>query len=178
MNGLGWWKWKITADKNRYCYLYFELICAQLGLIYIYILVIVSKENKTYFLFCTHACNECMNRMASVSLPDNVFQLFFTLLHRINISCWWCLMMCKAIRCWNIRNSRLFCFWFCTCSKSMQLQKKKPTHTPKGKKKKALRFGKKWLLFTRNHWLKLFHLKLFICRFKKKRWDSRRRMLG
>ena len=42
-----------TADINRNGYLYFELICAQLGLIYIYIYILdnVSKENKTYFYF-------------------------------------------------------------------------------------------------------------------------------
>ena len=136
----------------------------------------LSKENKSYFLFCTHACNEYMNRMASVSLPDNVFQLFFTLLHKINISCWWCLMMCKAIRYWNIRNSRIFCFWFCivrACNYKIQ-----NPPTLQQEKKRALRLGQKWLLFTQNHWLKLFHLKLFIGRFKEKRWDSRRRMLG
>ena len=124
----------------------------------------VSKENKTYFLFCTHPCNEYMNRMASASLPDNVFQLFFTLLHRINISCWWCLMMCKAIKCWNIRNSRIFCFWFCIV-RACNYKRQNPHH-------------QMWLLFTWNHWLKLFHLKFFICRFKEKRWDSRRRMHG
>ena len=138
----------------------------------------VSKENKTYFLFCTHACNEYINGMALVNLLDNVIQLFFTLLHRINTSCWWCLMMCKAIRCWNISNSRIFFFFFWFCIVRACNYKIQNPPTLQKEKKRALRLGQKWLLFTQNHWLKLFHLKLFICRFKEKRWDSRRRMLG
>ena len=39
------------------------------------------QKSKLLSLFCTCACNEYMNRVALVSLPDNVFQLFFTLLH-------------------------------------------------------------------------------------------------
>ena len=138
----------------------------------------VSKENKTYFLFCTHACNEYINGMALVNLLDNVIKLFFTLLHRINTSCWWCLMMCKAIRCWNISNSRIFFFFFWFCIVRACNYKIQNPPTLQKEKKRALRLGQKWLLFTQNHWLKLFHLKLFICRFKEKRWDSRKRILG
>ena len=131
MNGLGWWKWKITANKNRNCYLYFELICAQLGLIHIG----RGEQRKQNLFFILHTCMQWIYEwMASVSLPDNVFQLFFALLHKINISCWWCLMMCKAIRCRNIRNSRIFCFWFCIV-RACNYKRKNPPTLQKEKKK-------------------------------------------
>ena len=135
MNGLGWW-WKIIADKNRNYYLYFDLICAQLGLIHIG----HGEHRKQNLFFILHTCMQWIYEwMASVNLPDNVFQLFFTLLHRINISSWWCLMMCKAIRCWNIRNSRIFCFWFCIVRACNYKEQNPPTLQKE--KKKALRFG-------------------------------------
>ena len=146
MNGLGWWKWKITANKNRNCYLYFELICAQVGLIYI---GHGEQRKQNLFLFCTHACNEYMNRMALVSLPDNVFQLFFTLLHGFNISCWWCLMMCKAIRCWNIRNSRIFFFWFCIV-RACNYKRQNPPTLQKEKKKGTYIWAKVTYIYSKS----------------------------
>ena len=92
-----------------------------------------AKKQNLFFIL--HTCMQWIYEwMASVSLPDNVFQLFFALLHRINISCWWCLMMCKAIRCRNIRNSRIFCFWFCIV-RACNYKRQNPPTLQKEKKK-------------------------------------------
>ena len=128
------WSWLMKVknhcrQKLKLLSLFWIHMC--LGLIHID----HGEQRKQNLFFILHTRMQWIyERMASASLLNNVYQLFFTLLHRINILCWWCLMMCKAIRCWNLRNSRIFCFWFCIV-RACNYKRQNPPTLQKEKKK-------------------------------------------
>ena len=82
------WSWLMKVknhykQKSKLLSLFWTHMCS-IGLFYIG----HGEQRKQNLFFILHTCMQWIYEwMASVSLPDNVFQLFFTLLHWINISC-------------------------------------------------------------------------------------------
>ena len=108
-----------------------------------------AKKTKLIFYFVhLHAMNIWTGLLQLIfhTMSSNSFsRCFIELTSHIG----WCMIICNAIRCWNIRNSRIFCFWFCIV-RACNYKRQNPPTLQKEKKKGTYIWAKVTYIYSKS----------------------------